>query len=526
MKGLRPSKNKGRRNHSRPGKKGNAVQSDSTLQQMRSAVAEKCDLKVRIHYDKHGKMKRSYVCSSTTREEVLAKARNYRRIITRKKPLDQKTKKKLIQHTLENFEDFYNRGFLIYRKSVAETKDFAALEWSGRGSIMRDLLGREYIDCLGGYGIYNMGMCHPKIIAAVRSQLERMPLSSQELLDPLRGELAELLGELAPGDLQECFFINNGTDAVEGALKLARLYTKRVGFISAVRGFHGKSMGSLSVMGKNTYRQPFEPLLPSIHFVPFGDAAEMASEFRKLNMVGQDVAAVILEPVQGEAGAIVPPADYLPQVRQLCDEFGSLLILDEVQTGMGRTGKIFACEHWNVVPDILCLGKSLGGGVMPLSALISNPVVWEVMEKNPFLHTSTFGGNPLACAAGIAAIEVMLEEGLAEQARIKGDFILGELQKLRAEFPELMTAVHGLGLLIGMDFVSDEIGYAVAAGLFTRGVLVAGTLISSRTIRIEPALNIGDDLIRTVLDRLHDCLSEIRRKQLIDPDLHTMEKLG
>src|SRR5262249_27768229 len=158
---------------------------------------------------------------------------------------------------------------------------------------------------------------------------------------------------------QECFFINNGTDAVEGALKLARLHTKRVGFISTVRGFHGKSMGSLSVMGKNVYRQPFEPLLPGIHFVPFGDAAEMASEFRKLNMVGQDVAAVILEPVQGEAGAIVPPADYLPQVRQLCNEFGSLLILDEVQTGMGRTGKIFACEHWGVLPDILCLGKSL-----------------------------------------------------------------------------------------------------------------------------------------------------------------------
>jgi len=526
MKAARSSKHKGRKAAGKAFKNGGGAATQADLDQMRQQVAEKCDLKVRIHYDKNGKMKRSYSCTSTTREEVQAKARKYRQIITRKKPLDQKTKKALIKHTLENFEDFYNRGFLIYRKSVAEAKDFAALEWSGRGSIMRDLLGREYIDCLGGYGIYNMGMCHPKIIAAVKAQLERMPLSSQELLDPLRGELAELLGELAPGDLQECFFINNGTDAVEGALKLSRLYTKRVGFISAVRGFHGKSMGSLSVMGKNVYRQPFEPLLPSIHFVPFGDAAELASEFRKLNMVGQDVAAVILEPVQGEAGAIVPPADYLQQVRQLCDEFGSLLILDEVQTGMGRTGKIFACEHWNVVPDIMCLGKSLGGGVMPLSAMVSNPVVWEVMEKNPFLHTSTFGGNPLACAAGIAAIEVMLEEKLAEQARVKGEFLLAELQKIRAEFPELMTAVHGLGLLIGMDFVSDEIGYAIAAGLFARGVLVAGTLISSRTIRIEPALNIPDDLLRTVLDRLYDCLTEIRRKRLIDPDLHSMEKLG
>src|SRR5439155_22073952 len=154
----------------------------------------------------------------------------------------------------------------------AEAEDFAAIEWTGQGSIIEDIMGRKFIDCLGGFGVYNMGIRHPKIIQAVKAQLERMPLSSQELLDPLRGFLAELMGELAPGDLQECFFINNGTDAVEGALKLARLYTKKTGFISAVGGFHGKSMGSLSVMGKNIYRRPFEPLLPGIHFVPFGDA--------------------------------------------------------------------------------------------------------------------------------------------------------------------------------------------------------------------------------------------------------------
>lgn len=478
----------------------------------RGKLAARCEVKVRSNFSKDLK-NRSYHCVVPDPAQVLVKARNYRNLITGKKRLDRKTKEFLIRHTLENFEDFYNRGFLTYRKSVAEAQDFAALEWTGKGSLMKDLLGREYIDCLGGFGIYNTGICHPKIVEAVQHQAARMPLSSQELLDPLRGALAELIGELAPGDLQECFFINNGTDAVEGALKLARLYTKRTGFISSVGGFHGKSMGSLSVMGKYVYRRPFEPLLPGIHFVPFGDISALELEFKKLHTVGQSVAGLILEPVQGEAGAIVPPASYFPRVRELCDKHNTLLILDEVQTGFGRTGKIFACEHWDVVPDIMCLGKSIGGGVMPLSAFVSNPTIWEVLEENPFIHSSTFGGNPLACAAGIAAVEVMLEEDLPAQAARKGAYLLEELHALRREFPDIISAVHGLGLLIGIDFVNDETGYAVAAGLFRRGVLVAGTLISSKTIRIEPALNIPDKLLRTVLERLHDCLTEIHRNQ-------------
>ncbi len=476
---------------------------------MRDAVSKACELKTKITYDLKGRKKTMVVCSQDTRDEVLRKSAEYLKIITGKRRLTPKVKKEIVRHTLENFDNFYNRGFLTYRKSVAEAKDFAALEWEGRGSIMHDLLGRQFIDCLGGYGIYNMGMCHPKIVEAVRAQALRMPLSSQELLDPLRGALAELLGELAPGDLQECFFINNGTDAVEGALKLARLHTRRVGFISSVGGFHGKSMGSLSVMGKHTYRHPFEPLLPQIHFVPFGDKKALEDEFKKLKAVGDDAAALILEPVQGEAGAIVPPNDYLPAARKLCDEYGTLLILDEVQTGFGRTGKIFACEHWHVVPDILCLGKSIGGGVMPLSAFMGNSEIWKVLEENPFIHSSTFGGNPMACAAGIAAIHVMLEEKLPEQAAQKGHFMLKRLKTLKARYPHILTDVHGMGLLIGMDFINDETGYRVAAGLFKRGILVAGTLISSKTIRIEPALNISYDLLHVVLDKLEEVLREI-----------------
>ena len=426
--------------------------------------------------------------------------------------LSPAAKQQILEKTLTNFDDYFNRGFLHYRKSVAEAEDFAAIEWTGQGSIIEDLMGRKFIDCLGGFGVYNMGIRHPKIIQAVQAQLARMPLSSQELLDPLRGYLAELLGELAPGELQDCFFINNGTDAVEGALKLARLYTKKVGFIAATGGFHGKSMGSLSVMGKAVYRKPFAPLLEDVFFVDYGDIKDLERELRKLDALGEDIAAIILEPVQGEAGALAPPDDYLPRVRELCDHYRILMILDEVQTGMGRCGRNFACELWNVTPDILCLGKALGGGVMPLSAFMSTPKIWKVLEDNPFIHSSTFGGNPLACAAGIAAINVMLEEDLPRQAAEKGEFLMKRLRSLHALYPDIIRSINGKGLLIGIEFHDKNVGYNLAAGLFKRGVLVAGTLLGARTVRIEPALNISYDLLEKMLERLADTLAELDRK--------------
>jgi putrescine aminotransferase len=443
-----------------------------------------------------------------SRKKLIEESRRWLGIINAHKLNDYK-RRKVVADTVDNFRSYYNRGFLEYRKSVTEAGEFAAIEWCGKGSYFQDITGRRYIDCLGGYGIYSAGINHPKIVRAVKSQLERMPLSSQELLDPLRGALAELLGELAPGALQDCFFINNGTDAVEGAMKLARLYTGKPGFISCIRGFHGKSYGSLSLMGKGDYRAPFEPLLQDVYFVPFDDAQAVEDELRKAEAVGLGIAAVVVEPVQGEAGAIVPGPDYWPALREICTRYGVLLIADEVQTGMGRTGKMFAVEHWDVVPDILCLGKALGGGVMPLSAFMSTPEIWKVLEPNPFIHSSTFGGNPLACAAGIAAVNVTLEEDLPAQAAETGAYLLHELGTLQRRFPGVLTDVRGLGLLIGLDFVDTEFGYSVAAGLFKRGVLVAGTLLSAQTLRIEPALNIPRALVDEVLEKLEDTLEEL-----------------
>jgi putrescine aminotransferase len=443
-------------------------------------------------------------------KEVLLESQKWLNIINSETLTDEQ-KQQIVGETIENFSFYYNRGYLDYRKSVVEMRDQPALEWIGEGPIFEDILGRKFIDCLGGYGIYSAGMRHPKIIKAVAHQLARMPLSSQELLDPLRGALAKLLGEVAPGDLQYCFFINNGTDAVEGALKLARVATGRTNFISSLRGFHGKSCGALSLMGKWEYREPFLPLLPGIQFVEYGDADAVEDELYKADATGKGVAAVIMEPVQGEAGAIVPPDDFWPRIRKACDEYGALLIADEVQTGMGRTGKMFGVDHWNTVPDIMCMGKALGGGVMPLSAFISKPKLWQVLESNPFIHTSTFGGNPLACAAGIAAINVTIEEDLPGQAFRKGKYLLGELMALQIRYDRLIKQARGKGLLLGMEFVNKEIGYKVVSGLFRRSILVAGTLTNSKVVRFEPALNIPDSLIDEILDKLEDTLKEIDR---------------
>jgi len=441
-------------------------------------------------------------------EQVLHRTRRYLELIAGRE-LSTAEKHAFIAETVESYEQYYNRGFIGYRKSVTEAGQFAALEWSGEGSLLCDLLGREYIDCLGGFGIFSAGINHPKIIKAVTDQIQRMALNSQELLEPWRAALARVLAEVTPGNLQNSFFINNGTDAIEGAIKLTRLYTKRHTFISAIGGFHGKSMGSLSLMGKASFREPFEPGLQDVRFIPYGDAEALESEFRRCEAVGVRIAGVVLEPVQGEAGGVVPPPEFFPRARELCTRYGALLIADEIQTGMGRTGKLWGVDHWNVVPDIMCVGKSIGGGVMPLSAFISTAEIWEVMVPNPIIHSTTFGGNPLACAAGLAAIQVTLEEDLPGQAAMKGEFLLRELACLRDKYPRVLKAAQGKGLLIGMEFPVQEIGWKVASGLFKRGVLVAGTYSKAQVIRIEPALGIPMELLQEMLNRLEDTFREV-----------------
>jgi putrescine aminotransferase len=446
---------------------------------------------------------------SNKENEILKECRKWMDIV-HGTVVDELQNRQVIKETVENYISFVNKGWGDFRKSVTEANEYPCVEWTGKGSIFSDNLGREYIDCLGGYGLYSAGIRHPKIVKAVEAQLKRNPLSSQELLDPLRGALSKLLALITPGNLQYSFLINNGTDAVEGALKLARGYTHRQGFLSTLGAFHGKSLGSLSLMGKTRYRKAFEPLLPDVAFAEFGDGEELEFELHKADSIGWPIAAVFLEPIQGEAGAIVPPDDYWPAVRKACDKYGVLLVADEVQTGLGRTGKMFAVEHWNVVPDILCLGKALGGGVMPLAAFVSTPEIWTTLEKDPQVHSSTTGGNPLACAAGIAAIQVTVEEDLPKQAATKGDYMLKHMHSMEQRYKDIIADVRGKGLLIGMQFKSAKLGWEVISRLFRKGILVAGTMSSAETVRFEPALNIPFELIDEILNRLEDTLQEVR----------------
>jgi putrescine aminotransferase len=246
---------------------------------------------------------------------------------------------------------------------------------------------------------------------------------------------------------------------VEGALKLARVYTGRTEVISAERSYHGKTLGALSASGRELYKQPFEPLVPDFRQVPFGDLAAMDAA------VTGRTAAVILEPIQGEGGVVVPPEGYLREVRRICTERGALFIADEVQTGFGRTGRMFAVEHYGVEPDMMCLAKALGGGVMPLGAFCGTPEVWEPFRSRPWLHTSTFGspgGNPMACAAGIAAIRAFRDEGLSSRAAELGDYFLAQLRQLQEEFPTAIREVRGKGLLLGLEFFNGQIDRAVS----------------------------------------------------------------
>ncbi len=443
-------------------------------------------------------------------EEALGYAQRWTEII-HKPVVSEEEGKQIIEESKQNFAEHFNRGWLEYRKSVTEAGDWAATEWSGNGAIFHDILGREFIDCLGGYGLLDLGWSPPEVIDNVRAQLNRTPMPSQELIDPLRGVLARLMALITPGDIKYSFFCASGTESIEGAIKLAKMYTRKHGFIAALKAFHGKTMGSLSMMGKSDFRQPAGILYGgSVYHVPFGDANAVEQQLDICQKVGTDIAAVIMEPIQGEAGAIVPPDDFWPRIRELTRHYGVLLIADEVQTGMGRTGKLWGVEHWDVVPDILASGKSLGGGVMPISAFCSTEEIWQVMmHPNPFIHTTTTGGGALACSAAIAAIKVTLRDRLWEQAAAKGQYFIPKLQALADRYPQIYHGITGKGLLIGMHFHNPEIGYKVAAGLFKRGVLVAGTLTSAQTVRIEPPLVITYKQIDSVLDRLEDTLAHI-----------------
>lgn len=427
-----------------------------------------------------------------------------------KKSLSDKEKEVLIKQSVQYWTDHVNAGFLKYRKSVST--DYTAVEWDDEGSVFRDVNGIEYIDMLGGFGIYNVGHRHPKVLQAVRNQLDRQAIHSQELIDPLRTYLAHLLSLITPGDLKYSFFTNSGTESIEGCMKMAMLATGRRHFVGALGGFHGKSLGALGGTSKAVFREPFLPLLKWSH-VPFGDSDALKKHFEACDFTGDKIAGVVLEPIQGEGGINVSPPGYLAAARALCDKYGAMLIFDEIQCGMGRTGKMFYCEYDGVTPDLMALAKGFGGGVMPIGAVVGTEKTWEKYIDNPFLHTTTFGGNPLACAAAIATINVLLEEDLPKAALEKGNYLLPALEELIKKYPKAMVGARGVGLMLGMEFSNNDLGYAVAKHLFARKILISGTYINARVLRVEPPLVISIKQIDMFLAALEESLQAVYKEQ-------------
>ena len=430
-------------------------------------------------------------------------------------------KEAIIKESIANFNENVNPGWLEYRKSVST--DSAFVEWEDEGEVFKDVYGTEFIDCLGGFGIYACGHGNPEIKKTVRAQLDRYCLHSQELVDPLRGYLAKILAMITPGDLQYSFFTNGGAEAIEMALKLARLATGGKWYISTVNAFHGKSMGAISLGGKAAYREDYIPMIQQVQHVEYGNAAATEAAVKNLVAVGEKVAAIIVEPIQGEGGVIIPPEGYLKELRRIADEYGCCLIFDEIQTGLGRTGTMWRCDHEGVTPDIMTYGKASSGGVVPITGIIARPWTYEKsgvgtgttgkMFDNPWiLGSPTFGGNPLACAAFISTIRFMLENDIPGEMAKKGDYYMKGLAKLQEKYPTVLKAIRGAGMLICMEFPEAEVGYEVTKGLFARKVMTAGTLVNAKTVRIEPPATQSYETIDRVLAALDESIADVKKE--------------
>jgi len=361
----------------------------------------------------------------------------------------------------------------------------------GEGARVWDASGRAYIDCVGGHGVAIVGHCHPAVVAAIREQAGRLITCPEVFYNDRRAELLARLAELAPEGLARAFLCNSGAEAVEGAIKFARLATGRPGIVATMRGFHGRTLGALSATWEPKYREPFLPLVPGFSHVPFDNLEKLAAA------VSDETAAVLVEVVQGEGGVRPASVGYLAGAAELCHARGALLIVDEVQTGLGRTGRLWACQHHAVVPDILCLGKGLAGGV-PMGAVLLGPRIPSLPQG---VHGSTFGGNPLACAAALAALDVIEGEELPARSARLGAWLLDELRKI--ESPRIRE-VRGLGLMVGIELKEKVQPYLVA--LQERGVLAlpAGPTV----LRLLPPLVIEQADLEAVVAAIREVLAE------------------
>ncbi len=389
----------------------------------------------------------------------------------------------------------------LFRRHVAQTSTTPlGLEIaSAAGTTVTDRSGRVYLDFLAGMGVANVGHAHPEVVAAVRAQagsyLHAMVYG--EYVQAPQVRLAARLASLLPSTLSTAYFTSSGTEAIEGALKTARKHTRRKRLVAFEGSFHGETLGALSLGGNALYRDPFEPLLTDVVRLPFGDAAALGA-------IDDEVAAVFVEPIQAEGGVRLPPSGFLEALRERTRGVGALLVLDEVVTGFGRTGRLFAFEHSGVTPDVLVLAKALGGG-MPLGAFVSSSEILSTLAVDPPLaHVTTFGGHPVSCAAGLAALEVLVRDRLCERADELGERLRRSLAAL--SWRGHLVEVRGLGLLVGLELDSADFTRRLAAECFARGLVLNWTLHRDRVLRLAPPLVITEDELARGLDILSEAI--------------------
>jgi len=351
------------------------------------------------------------------------------------------TPEEIKQQALKDFAEFINPMKVRTMKSagidIIEEKRSGACSW--------DITGKRYIDCQTGSGIMNVGRGNQEIAEALKKALDTYDIGVFLLCSKQKADLAKRLAEITPGDLSCTIFGAGGGEAVDAAIKIARGFTMKPGIIYTDKAYHGHTGFALSAIGRDAYKESFEPLMPGFTKVPFGDA----DAIRKA--VNKETAAVILETIQGEGGINIPPEGYLAEVRKICDENEVLLILDEIQTGFGRTGKMFACEHWGIVPDLMTVAKSLGGGIYPISATIFKEEINDFFIPHPFVHLSTFGGSDLGCIVGMAAIDYIIKNDLPGNAERMGQRFKAGFDRLLKEYPDLLLEVRQKGLMMGLQ---------------------------------------------------------------------------
>ena len=370
----------------------------------------------------------------------------------------------------------------------------------GRGALVWDINGKEYIDCTSSYGVALVGHSHPKVVEAVRRQAETLISCHGSFYNDARAELLQKIAKITPRDLDKVFLANSGAEAVECAIKLARKFSGKPEIIAMMGAFHGKTMGALSATWDKKYRDPFKPLVPEFKHVPPNDLEKVR------NAITEKTAAVIVEPIRGEGGIRVSPNGFLQGLREICDEKNVLLIFDEVQTGFGRTGKIFACEHWNVIPDIICAAKSVAGG-LPMGVTISKENIMSSFKTGD--HSSTFSGNPLVCAAASATIDVLLDEKLPERAAVLGEYFKGGLEDLQARH-RIIKEIRGLGLMLGAELRFDVLNILLKS--IDKGVLILDA--GRNVLRFLPPLVIEKEQINKVLAVLDAILEEEENTRL------------